>query len=87
MPVSHERMACLAAVRGLYTDRNRRGAWWLQWCPFKEVLRCGRPPGKQPGAGTMTICGPTLKFFENPMRVQKPAPRLGQHTREVLPGG
>jgi CoA:oxalate CoA-transferase len=39
---------------------------------------------EQPGAGTMTICGPTLKFPETPLRIGGPAPTLGQHTREVL---
>ena len=39
---------------------------------------------EQPGAGTMTICGPTLKVPETPLCVRGPAPMLGQHTREVL---
>lgn len=38
----------------------------------------------QPGAGRMTICGPTLKVPETPLRIKGPAPLLGQHTREVL---
>ena len=38
----------------------------------------------QPGAGRMTICGPTLKVPETPLHVSGPAPLLGQHTREVL---
>jgi len=38
----------------------------------------------QPGAGKMTICGPTLKVPEAPLRIQGPAPLLGQHTKEVL---
>lgn len=32
----------------------------------------------------MTICGPTLKVPETPLRVAGPAPMLGEHTREVL---
>jgi crotonobetainyl-CoA:carnitine CoA-transferase CaiB-like acyl-CoA transferase len=32
----------------------------------------------------MTICGPTLKVPEAPMRIAGPAPMLGEHTREVL---
>jgi len=39
---------------------------------------------EQPGAGTMTICGPTLKVPETPLKIRGPAPLLGQHTREVL---
>lgn len=38
----------------------------------------------QPGAGNMTICGPTLKVPETPLSIRGPAPILGQHTREVL---
>ncbi len=39
---------------------------------------------EQPGAGTMTICGPTLKFPEVPLHIGGPAPALGEHTRGVL---
>jgi len=38
----------------------------------------------QPGAGNMTICGPTLKVPETPLSIRGPAPILGQHTREML---
>jgi crotonobetainyl-CoA:carnitine CoA-transferase CaiB-like acyl-CoA transferase len=39
---------------------------------------------EQAGAGTMTICGPTLKVPDTPLGIQGPAPVLGQHTRQVL---
>ncbi|MBN2028526.1 MAG: CoA transferase [Actinobacteria bacterium] len=39
---------------------------------------------EQPGAGTMTICGPTLKVPDTPLRIAGPAPMLGEHTREIL---
>jgi crotonobetainyl-CoA:carnitine CoA-transferase CaiB-like acyl-CoA transferase len=37
-----------------------------------------------PTLGTETVIGPPLRFSRTPARTARPAPRLGEHTREVL---
>ena len=37
-----------------------------------------------PALGTVRTPGPPVKMSETPPRVERPAPRLGEHTREVL---
>src|SRR5262249_26685843 len=37
-----------------------------------------------PELGRIRMVGPTLKCPEAPPRIARPAPRLGEHTREVL---
>ncbi len=41
---------------------------------------------KQPGVGTVRIAGSPLRLSETPGAVRAPAPRLGEHTDEVLGG-
>ena len=38
----------------------------------------------QPGAGTVTMPGAPFRMSEAPWRLRRPAPRLGEHTDEVL---
>jgi crotonobetainyl-CoA:carnitine CoA-transferase CaiB-like acyl-CoA transferase len=39
-----------------------------------------------PDAGTVRALGCPIHFSATPTRVARPAPRLGEHTREVLRG-
>jgi crotonobetainyl-CoA:carnitine CoA-transferase CaiB-like acyl-CoA transferase len=39
---------------------------------------------EHPEAGTVTVVGPPLRFSETPASVRTPAPRLGEHTDDVL---
>ena len=44
------------------------------------------PRVEQPGAGSIPVCGTPLRFSGQPEPTYRPAPRLGEHTREVLTG-
>jgi CoA:oxalate CoA-transferase len=44
------------------------------------------PRVEQPGAGSIPVCGTPLRFAGQPEPSYRPAPRLGEHTREVLAG-
>ena len=44
------------------------------------------PRVEQPGAGSIPVCGTPLRFAGQPEPSYRPAPRLGEHTREVLTG-
>jgi len=44
------------------------------------------PCVEQPGAGSIAVCGTPLRFAGQPEPSYRPAPRLGEHTREVLTG-
>jgi crotonobetainyl-CoA:carnitine CoA-transferase CaiB-like acyl-CoA transferase len=35
-------------------------------------------------AGTVKVVGPAVRWSETPARIDRPAPLVGQHTREVL---
>jgi formyl-CoA transferase/CoA:oxalate CoA-transferase len=39
---------------------------------------------EHPSAGTFPVTGPPVKFSATPGAVRRPAPRLGEHTREAL---
>jgi len=39
---------------------------------------------EQPGIGPVRIAGSSFRLSETPGRVRAPAPRLGEHTEEVL---
>jgi CoA:oxalate CoA-transferase len=39
---------------------------------------------EQPGAGPVTVLSMPVKFRDNPFRIRRPAPSLGEHTGEVL---
>jgi CoA:oxalate CoA-transferase len=38
----------------------------------------------QPGAGPIAVCGTPVRFADQPPSAYRPAPRLGEHTRDVL---
>ncbi len=38
----------------------------------------------QPEAGPVTVLSLPVKFTEEPFRIRRPAPALGEHTAEVL---
>ena len=38
----------------------------------------------QPGAGSLRISGSPIRLSETPGRVERPAPRLGEHSEEIL---
>ena len=42
------------------------------------------PRIEQPDAGPIAVCGTPLRFAGQPLPTYLPAPRLGEHTREVL---
>ena len=44
------------------------------------------PRVEQPGAGSIPVCGTPLRFAGQPEPSYRPAPRLGEHTCEVLAG-
>jgi crotonobetainyl-CoA:carnitine CoA-transferase CaiB-like acyl-CoA transferase len=44
------------------------------------------PRVEQPGAGSIPVCGMPLRLVGQPEPTYGPAPRLGEHTREVLSG-
>lgn len=44
------------------------------------------PRVEQPDAGSIPVCGAPLRFAGQPQPTYRPAPRLGEHTREVLTG-
>ncbi|MDQ4062004.1 MAG: CoA transferase, partial [Pseudomonadota bacterium] len=39
---------------------------------------------EQPGAGSVTVLSLPVNFTEEPFRIRRPAPALGEHTAEVL---
>jgi crotonobetainyl-CoA:carnitine CoA-transferase CaiB-like acyl-CoA transferase len=39
---------------------------------------------EQPGHGTVKVTGFPVKLSETPAKLHRPAPRLGEHTDEVL---
>ena len=41
---------------------------------------------EDPTLGTETVVGPPLRLSRTPARTSRPAPRLGEHTAQVLAG-
>jgi crotonobetainyl-CoA:carnitine CoA-transferase CaiB-like acyl-CoA transferase len=41
-------------------------------------------PVEHPSAGSVPVVGPVIGFSESPAAIRRPAPRLGEHTEEVL---
>jgi crotonobetainyl-CoA:carnitine CoA-transferase CaiB-like acyl-CoA transferase len=39
---------------------------------------------EQPGVGTMRVVAPPWRFADTPAEIRRPAPRLGEHTVEIL---
>jgi crotonobetainyl-CoA:carnitine CoA-transferase CaiB-like acyl-CoA transferase len=39
---------------------------------------------EQPGVGEMRVVAPPWRFADTPAEIRLPAPRLGEHTAEVL---
>ena len=73
---------------------TRTTAQWLEFCsahgiPAAEAagldqIIAGLPEAEHPLAGTYKVIPPPVRFSATPASVRRPAPQVGEHTREVL---
>jgi len=84
------------AGRGLAQIAPLFDAAGLTWAPFRSFagavrrdpdLSCDNPMMasiNQPGIGTLTVPGHPVTYSASPRKAPAPAPRLGQHSEEIL---
>ena len=73
---------------------TRTTAEWLEFCEARgipatrlatiEELVDELPEAEHPVAGTYKVLPPPARFERTPATLRRPAPRTGEHTREVL---
>lgn len=89
----------LAAETGKFTTKNLMDAMLAVdiWCgEVKTHLEAAVDPQVQhlgliqsyehPMAGTVKVVGPSVTFSETPAEITRPAPLIGEHTRDILRG-